>query len=85
MANPTGHYTNVHVDPVLADGCVLHGGAGTYNVTGVFNVGPFPEEDLPRLAGVYNISGLHNGARFEFSGVTCVLSGATSDFKEFKD
>jgi hypothetical protein len=82
MTHPEGQYTNVKVNSIQHGSGSLTGGTGTLSAIDVFSAGMFPAADRPVIGEFYNISGDHNGTRYDFPGRRCTHSGGTSDFQE---
>jgi hypothetical protein len=82
MTNPEGQYTNVKVVPIQGGSGSLSGGTGTMSSFFVFSAGRFDAGDQPKIGDYYNISGVHNGQRYEFPRWQCRHSGGTSDFTQ---
>jgi hypothetical protein len=80
--HPANKYTNVHVTPIQGGSGSLSGGNGTYSTFGVFSCGDFDSKDRPEIGKFYNITGTFSGTTYNFPGMKCVHSGATSDFKD---
>ncbi len=80
--NPEGQYTNVIVHPIQNGQGQLSNGTGTFSSFGMFSCGTFSQDNLPEIDKFYNISGYHNGTKYDFPGWVCKNSGATSDFKD---
>jgi hypothetical protein len=82
MTNPEGGYTDVKVVPIQGGPGTLSHGTGTFSSFFTFAAGQFPGGDQPKIGDYYNISGVHNGTRYDFPRWKCNHSGPTSDFGE---